>query len=92
MKKETWKTIERSLAIAMGVSVGAYIARVALVIINHTFHPELFAFYSAPWYTPMITASVFWGIVLLIEAIVFLIAHRKAGEGPVIGVIERKDK
>lgn len=91
MKKAVWLTIKKILNIIVGVSVGCYIGRVIWIIVDYKTHPELYIANSAPWYTPIIVASVFWGIVILLEVIVFLYARHKATEGPIIGVIERKD-
>ena len=91
MEKKTWQKIKRILNIITGVSGGCYIGRVLWVIVDYKMNPDLYASYSAPWYTPIITASVFWGIVILIEAIALLFVQHKATAGPIIGVIERKD-
>jgi len=91
MNKKKWRSVKKFLNIAIGVSVGAYIGRVLGVIVDYKTHPEMYAAYSAPWYTPLIVASVFWGIVLVIEIAVWVLAEHKSTAGPVIGVIERKD-
>lgn len=91
MEKKTWQTIKRILNIITGVSVGCYIGGVLWVIVDYKMHPDVYASYSAPWYTPIIAASIFWGIVILIEVIALLFVRHKATAGPIIGVIERKD-
>jgi len=91
VKKKTWQAVKRSLTIITGVSIGCYAGRVLWVYVHHMIHPDIYAYYSAPWYTPIITSSVFWGIAILLEVIALLFARHKANAGPIIGVIKRKD-
>ena len=91
MKKAVWLTIKKILNIIVWVSIGCYIGRIIWVIVDYRTHPELHLANSAQWYTPIIVASVFWGIVILIEVIALLFARHKATAGPIIGVIERKE-
>lgn len=76
----------------MGVSLGGYAGQVIWIIVDSKSHPELCIASSSPWYTPIIVASVFWVIAILLEAAAFLFARHKATAGPIIGVIERKDR
>ena len=91
MKKKVWLTIRKILNIITGVSIGCYIGRVIWIIVEYKSHSGLNIATSAPWYTPIIVASVFWGIVILLEIIALLFARHQAAVGPIIGVIERKD-
>lgn len=91
MKKKKWLTVKRILNIITGVSVGCCIGRVLWVFVDYKIHPDLYASYSAPWYTPIIVTSIFWGIVILLEVIALLFVRHKASAGPEIGIIERKD-
>lgn len=89
MDKKKWHSVKKILNIAICVSAVAYIVRVLWVIIDYKMHPENYETYSAPWYTAIIVASVFWGIVLLIETAIWLFARHKSNAGP---IIERKDE
>ena len=91
MKKAVWLTIKKILSIITGVSIGCYIGRVIWIIADYKAHPELYIANSAPWYTPIIVASIFWSIVILVEVIALLFTRYKAAAGPIIGIIERKD-
>lgn len=91
MNKKKWLTVKRILNIVTGVSVGALIGRVLWVIVDYKMHPEIYAANSAPWYTAILVALVFWGIVILIEVVALLFVRYKLSQGSVIGIIERKE-
>lgn len=98
LKKDTgtpalkkWIAAKRGLNIAIGVSVGALIGRVTWVFADYKMNPEIYTTNSAPWYTAIIVALVFWGVVTLIEVAALLFVRYKLSQGPVIGIIERKD-
>ena len=91
IKKPVWNSIKKALSIILGVSVCYFIVRVIWIIVDYKTHPELYLANSAPWYTPIIVASAFWGTIISLEIIVLLFARYKATTGPIIGVIERKD-
>ena len=75
--------------IVIGVSVGCLIGRVLWIVLDYNAHPDLYAAYSAPWYTQIIVALVLWGIAILFEGIALLFVWHKLNETPVIGIIER---
>ena len=91
MNKKKWLTVKKILNIVTGVSVGALIGRVLWVFVDYKMNPEIYAAYSAPWYTAIIVALIFWGIVILLEVAALLFVHYKLSQGPVIGIIERKE-
>lgn len=86
-----WLAVKRVLNIVIGASVGCLIGRVLWIIVDYNAHPDLYAAYSAPWYTQIIVALVFWGIAILLEVIALLFVRQKLKADPVIGLIERKD-
>lgn len=90
MNKKKWLKVKKILNIITGVSVGALIGRVLWVFVDYKMHPEIYAANSAPWYTAILVALAFWGIVILIEAAALLFVRYKLSQGPVIGIIERK--
>lgn len=77
MNKKIWLTIKKILNIITGASVGYYIGRVLWVLADYKMHPDVYAYYSTPWYTPIIIASIFWGIVILLEVIALLFVRHK---------------
>lgn len=85
-----WVTVKKILNIAIFVSIGALFGHVLWVFVDYKIHPEIYAANSAPWYTTILVALAFWGIVILIEAAVLLFVCHKLSQGPVIGIIERK--
>lgn len=91
MNKKKWLTVKKILNIVTGVSVGALIGRVLWVFVDYKTHPDLYASYSAPWYTAILVALIFWGIVILLEVAALLFVRYKLSQGPVIGIIERKE-
>lgn len=86
-----WLATKRFLNIVIGVSVGCLIGRVLWIVFDYNARPDLYATYSAPWYTQIIVALVFWGIAILLEVLALLFVRHKLNANPVIGVIERKD-
>lgn len=86
-----WLAVKRVLNIIIGVSAGCLIGRVLWIIVDYNARPDLYAAYSAPWYTQIIVALVFGGIVILLEVLALLFVRHKLNANPVIGVIERKD-
>ena len=91
MQKKTWPSLKKALAVLIGISVGCYVTRVILVLMDYKLFPDVYAAYSVPWYTHIIAASVCWGIVILLEVLAFLFVRHKASKSPVIGVIQRKE-
>lgn len=91
MKKTTWRTIQKAFRILTGMTAGCYIRYVLWVVSNYALHPDVYVSYSAPWYTPILAASVIFGGILLLEGIALLFVRHKASAGPSIGVLERKD-
>ena len=91
MKKTTWRTIQKAFRILTGITVGCYIGYVLWVVINYALYPDVYVPCSAPWYTPIIAASVFFGLLLLFEGSALLFVRHKAAAGAVIGVIGRKE-
>ena len=91
MNKKKWLKIKKILNIIISVSAGALIGRVLWVFVDYKMNPEIYAAYSAPWYTAIIVALIFWGIVILLEVAALLFVHYKLSQGPVIGIIERKE-
>ena len=77
MHTKTWLTIKKILNIITGASVGYYIGRVLWIFADYKMHSDVYASYSAPWYTPIIVASIFWGIVILLEIIALLFVRHK---------------
>ena len=77
MNKNTWLTIKKILNIITGASVGFYIGRVLWVLADYKMHPDIYLSYSAPWYTAIIVASLFWGVVILLEVIALLFVRHK---------------
>lgn len=86
-----WLAVKRVLNIVIGVSAGCLIGRVLWITVDYNAHPDLYASYSAPWYTQIIVALAFGGIAILLEVIALLLVRHKLNANPVIGVIERKD-
>lgn len=86
-----WLAVKKVLNIVIGVSVGCLIGRVLWFVVDYNAHPDLYASYSAPWYTQIIVAVVFWGIAILLEVIAILFVRHKLSANPVIGMIERKE-
>lgn len=84
-----WLAVKRVLNIVIGASVGCLIGRVLWIVVDYNAHPDLYASYSAPWYTQIIVSLVFWGIAILLEVIALLFVRHKLNANPVIGVIER---
>ena len=90
MIKKKWLAVKRILNIITGVSVGCYLGRVIWILADYKLHPDIYAFYSAPWYIGIAAATVFWGVVILIEVTALMFVRRKASAGSIIAVIERK--
>lgn len=86
-----WLAVKSVLNIVIGASVGCLIGRVLWIVFDYNAHLDLYAAYSAPWYTQIIVALVFWGIVILLEVLALLFVRHKLNANPAIGVIERKD-
>uniref|UniRef100_UPI00405744AC hypothetical protein n=1 Tax=Agathobacter sp. TaxID=2021311 RepID=UPI00405744AC len=86
-----WLAVKRVLNIVIGVSAGWLIGRVLWIVIDYNAHPDLYVSYSAPWYTQIIVALAFWGIVILLEVIALLFVRHRLNANPVIGIIEKKD-
>ena len=86
-----WLAVKRVLNIVIGVSVGCLIGRVLWIIVDYNANPDLYATYSAPWYTQIIVALLFGGIAILFEVFALLFVRHKLNETPVIGIIERKN-
>ena len=86
-----WLVVKKILNIVTGVSVGALIGRVLWVFVDYKINPEIYVSYSAPWYTAIIVALVFWGIVILLEVAALLFVRYKLSQGPELGIIESKD-
>lgn len=83
-----WLIVKQVINTAIGVSVGCLIGRVTWIIVDYNAHPDLYASHSAPWYTPIIVAAVFWGIAILLEVLALLFVRHKLNANPVIGIIE----
>ena len=86
-----WLAVKRVLNIVIGASIGCLIGRVLWIVVDYNAHQDLCAAYSAPWYTQIIVALVFWGIAILLEVIALLFVRHKLNANPVIGVIKRMD-
>ena len=80
-----WLAVKRVINIAIGVSVGSLFGRGLWVIVDYNAHPDLYASYSAPWYTRIIVA------LILLDVIALLFVRHKLNANPVIGIIERKE-
>lgn len=86
-----WLAVKRLLNIVIGVSAGCLIGRVLWIIVDYNAHPDLYASYSAPWYTQIIVALAFWDVAILLEVIALLFVRHRLNAHPIIRVIERKD-
>lgn len=71
------KTLNWILNIIMGTIVGVFIGHGIYVYWDFKTHPDLYAAWSAPWYTSILVAGIEAGIVLLIAVILKLIVRRK---------------
>ena len=89
MKK--WIKAKKVLNILLGSSVGIYVGMVLWRVLDYLMNKDRYMSYSAPWYTSIIVISIFWGIVLVIEVVAWLIVRHKLTAGPEIGYLERKE-
>jgi ABC-type antimicrobial peptide transport system permease subunit len=64
---------KKIIGIAIGVSVGIYLGSVLFAWLDYQNHPDLYALYSAPWYTKIILDSVIAGVIVLLESVVYLL-------------------
>lgn len=71
------KKIKTFMQILIGSTFGVYLGTVIWEIVDHNRKAQLNIAMSAPWYTRIIVVSVFMGILLLIELIVFLCIRYK---------------
>jgi hypothetical protein len=69
--------LKRVMEIVIGSSVGVYLGRIIWIWIDYRSNPDLYALYSAPWYTQIIISSVISGSIVLIELIGYLFIRYK---------------
>ncbi len=71
------KKLNHILNIIMGTFVGVFIGHGIYVVWDFKTHPELYAAYSAPWYTSILVYGVFTFVVLLVCIVIkAIIKHR----------------
>ena len=72
------KKLNQILNVIIGAFVGTFIGRGIYVVWNFNTHPELYAMYSAPWYTSILVDGAFTVVVLLICFVIkAIIKYRK---------------
>ena len=79
------KKIKHGMHIVIGSTLGSYLGNVLFVWFDYKNNPRLYEMYSSPWYAKIITASVIYGAILLIEiAIQCFVCYKikKAGTNP----------
>lgn len=79
------KKLNVMLNILIGSVVGVFAGQAAFVRWDYTAHPDLYAMYSAPWYTGILAAGVVDAAILLVllaaKAIVWQIQRKHTARG-----------
>lgn len=74
------KKLNDFLNVLIGVVVGVFVGHSAYVIFDYRVHPDLYAMYSAPWYTSILLYGIFAAIVLAATIIVKIIIRKNMGK------------
>ena len=69
--------IKHFLHIVIGVTIGVYLGGLLFIFIDYRNNPAIYALQSAPWYAKILTQSVIFGAVLLIELAALLFVSKK---------------
>lgn len=64
--------LKRFMEIAIGSTVGVYLGKIIWIWVDYQRNSDIYALYSAPWYTQIIVNSIISGSIILIEMIVYL--------------------
>ena len=64
--KINFRKLNRILNCVIGFFIGFFIGRCIVIFWNLKMHPDLYASYSAPWYTSIIVYSIFTTIGIVI--------------------------
>ena len=68
--------LHKFLKVFIFVQLGSSSARIIAKYIHYVKHPEIYASYSAPWYTDIVITAVLTAITVILTAIAyFIVGH-----------------
>lgn len=71
------KKVNNILNIIVGSSIGVFIGHGIYVFWDYKTHPDLYAMFSAPWYTSILVYLIFTIVLLASVIIIKLMIRRK---------------
>lgn len=71
------KKLNNLLNIIIGVFIGVFIGHGIYIFWDYKTHPEIYASYSAPWYTSILVYGVFTVVVVFIAAVIKLFIKKR---------------
>lgn len=71
------KKVNSFLNIIIGAFIGVFIGHGIYVFWDYKTHPEIYAFYSAPWYTSILVYGVITVVVVFIATVIKLIIKKR---------------
>ena len=71
------KKLNKLLNIIIGAFIGVFIGHGIYVFGDYKTHPEIYAFYSAPWYTSILVYGVITVVVVFIATVIKLFIKKR---------------
>ena len=70
------KRFQKILLILIFVQIGACLLRAFAIYNDFTRHPDLYATYSAPWYTGILVTAAVTAVMVLVTVIIYFAVGR----------------
>lgn len=71
------KKVNSFLNIIIGAFIGVFIGHGIYVFWDYKTHPEIYVFYSAPWYTSILVYGVITVVVVFIATVIKLFIKKR---------------
>jgi len=71
------KKVNSFLNIIIGAFIGVFIGHGIYIFLDYKTHPEIYAFYSAPWYTSILVYGVITVVVVFIATVIKLFIKKR---------------